>query len=107
MKELQKIDRSIKKVLPDAPHEAILVVDSTTGQNAISQAKNFNESMRLAGIALSKYDGTAKGGIIFNLKHNLQLPVRLLGVGEGIEDIENFNTIHFVKALFTREDSEE
>lgn len=107
MKELQKIDKTIKKVIPDAPHEALLVIDSTTGQNAVAQAKNFNESMLLTGIALTKYDGTAKGGIIFNIKHSLKLPVRLLGVGEGIEDIENFKTIHFVKALFPREDNED
>ncbi|HNS84787.1 MAG TPA: signal recognition particle-docking protein FtsY, partial [Candidatus Cloacimonas sp.] len=86
MKELSKIERSIKKLIPDAPHEVILVVDATTGQNAVSQAHNFDKAMKLTGIALTKYDGTSKGGIIFNLKHNLQLPVKLLGVGEGIED---------------------
>jgi len=107
MKELQKIDRSIKKVIPEAPHEAILVVDSTTGQNAVSQAAHFNDSMTLTGIALTKYDGTAKGGIIFNLKHNLKLPVKLLGVGESLEDIENFNTVQFVKAIFPKEESED
>ena len=81
MKELSKIERSIKKLIPDAPHEVILVVDATTGQNAVSQAHNFDKAMKLTGIALTKYDGTSKGGIIFNLKHNLQLPVKLLGVG--------------------------
>nr|MDK2850559.1 fused signal recognition particle receptor [Candidatus Cloacimonadota bacterium] len=107
MKELSKIDRSIKKACPDAPHETILVVDSTTGQNAISQAKHFDEAIKLTGIALTKFDGTAKGGIIFNLKQNLKIPVRLLGVGEGIDDIENFDTVRFVKAFFDRgEDSD-
>lgn len=107
MKELQKIDRSIKKACPEAPHETILVVDSTTGQNAISQAQHFNEAIKLTGLALTKFDGTAKGGIIFNIKHNLSIPVKLLGVGEGIEDIENFHTVRFVKAFFDRDDSAE
>ena len=104
MKELQKIAKVIKKACPEAPHETILVVDSTTGQNAISQARHFNESIKLTGIALTKFDGTAKGGIIFNIKQNLEIPVRLLGVGEQIEDIENFHTVRFVKAFFARED---
>lgn len=100
MKELGKIDRTIKKACPDAPHETILVVDSTTGQNAISQALHFDEAIKLTGIALTKFDGTAKGGIIFNIKQNLKIPVRLLGVGETIEDIENFHTVRFVRAFF-------
>jgi len=100
MKELNKIERSIKKLIPDAPHEVILVVDATTGQNAVSQAHNFDKAMKLTGIALTKYDGTSKGGIIFNLKHNLQLPVKLLGVGEGIEDLLPFKPVPFVKAFF-------
>lgn len=100
MKELSKIERTIKKLIPDAPHEVILVVDATTGQNAVSQAHNFDKAMKLTGIALTKYDGTSKGGIIFNLKHNLQLPVKLLGVGEGIEDLLPFKPVPFVKAFF-------
>jgi len=100
MKELNKIERTIKKLIPDAPHEVILVVDATTGQNAVSQAHNFDKAMKLTGIALTKYDGTSKGGIIFNLKHNLQLPVKLLGVGEGIEDLLPFKPVPFVKAFF-------
>ncbi len=107
MKELQKIDRVIKKACPEAPHETILVVDSTTGQNAISQAKHFDEAIKLTGLALTKFDGTAKGGIIFNIKQNLEIPVRLLGVGEQIEDIENFHTVRFVKAFFTGGDEAE
>ncbi len=101
-KELEKIDRSIKKACPDAPHQTVLVVDSTTGQNAISQAHHFNEAIKLDSIALTKFDGTAKGGIIFNIKHNLKIPVRLLGVGEGIEDIESFKAFTFVKAFFDK-----
>ena len=100
MKELTKIERTIQKLIPDAPHEVILVVDATTGQNAVSQAHNFDKAMKLTGIALTKYDGTSKGGIIFNLKYNLQLPVKLLGVGEGIEDLLPFKAVPFVKAFF-------
>jgi len=106
MKELGKIDRTIKKLIPDAPHEAILVVDATTGQNAISQAVNFDKSIKLTGIALTKYDGTAKGGIIFNLRHNLRLPVKLLGIGEGIDDLIGFKAVDFVKAFFAKEQNE-
>lgn len=107
MKELGKIDRTIKKLLPDAPHQALLVMDATTGQNAISQAENFDKSMKLTGIVLTKYDGTAKGGIIFNLKHNLGLPVKMLGVGEGIGDLEEFNVESFINAFFTQSDTSE
>lgn len=105
MKELEKIDRSIKKACPEAPHETMLVVDSTTGQNAISQAMHFNDAIKLNSIVLTKFDGTAKGGIIFNIKQNLQIPVRLLGVGEGIDDIENFHAVRFVKAFFDKGES--
>ncbi len=101
MKELSKIDRTIKKLIPEAPHQALLVVGATTGQNAISQAVNFDKSMALTGLILSKYDGTSKGGIIFNLKHNLDLPVRFIGVGEGIGDLEVFDVNAFVQAFFT------
>jgi len=83
-------------------------VDATTGQNAISQAKNFHQAMALTGLVLSKYDGTSKGGIIFNLKHNLDLPVRFIGVGEGIGDLEVFDVNAFVQAFFSNtEDPEE
>jgi len=107
MKELEKIDRTIKKLIPEAPHQALLVVDSTTGQNAISQAVHFNDVMKLSGIILSKFDGTAKGGIIFNLKHKLELPVRMIGVGEGIEDLEVFDVNSFIEAFFSAEQKEE
>jgi fused signal recognition particle receptor len=100
MKELSKIDRTIKKLLPSAPHQVLLVVDATTGQNAISQATNFSKAIPLTGIVLAKYDGTAKGGIIFNLKHNLDLPVLFLGVGETIEDLEPFDIKAFIEAFF-------
>jgi len=107
MNELSKIDRTIKKLIPEAPHHALLVLDSTTGQNAISQASHFDKAMALTGLILSKYDGTSKGGIIFNLKHNLKLPVRLIGIGEGIEDLEDFNISDFVAAFFSKEGSQE
>jgi len=107
MKELSKIDRTIKKLITEAPHHALLVLDSTTGQNAISQASHFDKVMSLTGIILSKYDGTSKGGIIFNLKHNLKLPVRLIGVGEGIEDLESFNIHDFVAAFFSKDGSQD
>jgi len=103
MKELNKIDKTIKKLIPKAPHDALLIIDATTGQNAISQAKHFNEMMRLTGVVLTKYDGTSKGGIIFNLKLNLSLPVKLIGVGESIEDIEEFSYQDFINAFFSED----
>ncbi len=107
MKELSKIDRTIKKLLPEAPHQVVLVLDSTTGQNAISQAVGFDKAIALTGLILSKYDGTSKGGIIFNLKHNLQLPVRMIGVGEGIDDLEDFKINEFIDAFFDSNETEE
>ena len=107
MKELSKIDRTIKKLIPDAPHQVFLVVDATTGQNAISQATNFSKAIPLTGIVLAKYDGTAKGGIIFNLKHNLNLPVLFLGVGETLDDLEPFDVKNFIEAFFTTTEENE
>ncbi|MDZ4121914.1 MAG: signal recognition particle-docking protein FtsY [Candidatus Cloacimonadaceae bacterium] len=106
MKELSKIDRTIKKLIPSAPHEVLLVIDSTTGQNAISQARHFHDVIRLSGIILTKYDGTAKGGIIFNLKLNLSLPVKLIGIGEGINDLEEFSYQDFIEAFFSEDGKE-
>lgn len=100
MNELGKIGRTIKKIFPDAPHEALLVLDSTTGQNAISQAKFFNEVTPLTGIILTKFDGTAKGGVILAVKDQLMIPVKLIGVGESIEDLKEFDANEFSKALF-------
>jgi fused signal recognition particle receptor len=100
MEELKKITRVIKKSLPDAPHETLLVVDATTGQNALRQAHIFNEVAGLTGVALTKLDGTAKGGIIFAIKKELGIPVRLIGIGEGIDDLKDFNPSDFVSALF-------
>jgi fused signal recognition particle receptor len=101
MEELKKVKRSIDKALPGAPHEILLVVDATTGQNALRQAELFNEVSGVTGIALTKLDGTAKGGIIFAIKKGLGIPVRLIGVGEGIDDLRDFDPKEFVEALFS------
>lgn len=106
MKELSKIDRTIKKLIPSAPHEVLLIIDATTGQNAISQTKHFHDAIRLSGVILTKYDGTAKGGIIFNLKLNLKLPVKLIGIGEGINDLEEFSYQNFIDAFFSEDTKE-
>jgi len=100
MDELKKIDRVIKKAIADAPHEKLLVIDATTGQNALRQAKIFNEAIGLTGIALTKLDGTAKGGIIFAIQKELNIPVKLIGIGEGVDDLRDFNPHDFVTALF-------
>jgi len=101
MEELKKIKRVVGKSLPGAPHEVLLVVDATTGQNAIRQAKMFNEAVGVTGIALTKIDGTAKGGIVFAIKKELGIPVRLIGIGEAIEDLRDFDPKEFVEALFS------
>jgi fused signal recognition particle receptor len=101
MEELKKVKRSIDKALPGAPHEILLVVDATTGQNALRQAELFNKVSGVTGIALTKLDGTAKGGIIFAIKKGLGIPVRLIGVGEGIDDLRDFDPKEFVEALFS------
>ena len=100
MEELKKVKRTITKVLPDAPHEVLLVLDAGTGQNALSQAKLFHEAVDLTGLAITKLDGTAKGGIIFALANQLKVPVRFIGVGEGIEDLRPFHANDFIEALF-------
>lgn len=100
MDELKKIKRVIKKSIPDAPQEILLIVDATTGQNALRQAQIFNEAIGITGIALTKLDGTAKGGIIFAIKKELGIPVRLIGIGEGVDDLKDFDPEAFVTALF-------
>jgi fused signal recognition particle receptor len=100
MEELKKIKRVMAKVIPDAPHEILLVVDATTGQNAISQAKLFNESIGLTGLAITKLDGTSKGGVIIAIADELDIPIRYIGVGEGVEDLRDFNAAEFVDAIF-------
>ncbi len=100
MKELEKMGKIIKRELPDAPHETLLALDATTGQNAISQAKEFSNVTPLTGIVLTKLDGSAKGGIILTIQQILQIPVKLVGLGEGIQDLENFDEALFVRGLF-------
>ena len=100
MEELSKIARVMKKIDPEAPHEVMLVVDATTGQNALNQAVQFNQSVGLTGITLTKLDGTAKGGIVFAIAEKLGLPIRFIGVGETIEDLRHFDGREFVDALF-------
>ncbi|KAF2389543.1 signal recognition particle-docking protein FtsY [Pseudomonas frederiksbergensis] len=100
MEELKKVRRVISKLDVDAPHEVLLVLDAGTGQNAISQAKQFNQTVQLTGLALTKLDGTAKGGVIFALAKQFGLPIRYIGVGEGIDDLRTFEAEPFVQALF-------
>ncbi|PIB58102.1 signal recognition particle-docking protein FtsY [Pseudomonas sp. 2822-17] len=100
MEELKKVRRVIGKLDADAPHEVLLVLDAGTGQNAISQAKQFNQTVQLTGLALTKLDGTAKGGVIFALAKQFGLPIRYIGVGEGIDDLRTFEAEPFVEALF-------
>ena len=101
MDELKKVRRVIDKALPGAPHETLLVVDATTGQNALRQAEMFHQAVGVTGIALTKLDGTAKGGIVFAIHRELDIPIRLIGVGEGVEDLRDFDSKEFVEALFS------
>ncbi|MBO5374452.1 MAG: signal recognition particle-docking protein FtsY [Clostridia bacterium] len=100
MNELAKIDRVISRELPDSNRETLLVLDSTTGQNAVNQAKEFKNAADITGIVLTKLDGTAKGGIIFSIKNELNIPVKFIGVGEQIDDMEKFDADDFINALF-------
>lgn len=100
MEELKKIKRAISKKISDAPHETLLILDATTGQNAISQARMFHESIGIDSIALTKLDGTAKGGIVVSICHDLNIPLKYIGVGEKIDDLQVFNPEEFVKAIF-------
>lgn len=102
MDELSKVVRVMKKVLPEAPHEVLLVLDAGTGQNAIAQTKVFSEAVDVTGLALTKLDGTAKGGIIFALAQEFDMPVRFIGVGEGIDDLKDFHAEPFIEALFSK-----
>ncbi|MGL5239092.1 MAG: signal recognition particle-docking protein FtsY, partial [Plesiomonas shigelloides] len=104
MEELKKIVRVMKKIDENAPHEIMLTLDAGTGQNAISQAKLFQEAVGLTGITLTKLDGTAKGGVIFAIADQFGIPIRYIGVGEGIEDLRPFHAKDFIEALFAREE---
>jgi len=101
MDELSKINRIINRELPNADKEVLLVLDATTGQNGVSQARNFTETSDISGIVLTKIDGTAKGGIVVAIKSELDIPVKLIGVGEQIDDLQKFNSNEFVEALFS------
>ncbi len=105
MDELAKVKRVMQKLDPEAPHEIMLVVDAGTGQNALNQAEQFHKSVGLTGLTLTKLDGTAKGGVIFALADKLQLPIRFIGVGEGIDDLRPFEAHDFISALFDRQDT--
>ena len=100
MDELAKIDRVIDRQLPDASRETLLVLDATTGQNAVMQAKEFKNAANLTGLVLTKLDGTAKGGIVFSIRDELGIPVKFIGVGEKVDDLQYFSASDFVSALF-------
>jgi len=103
MEELQKVRRVTAKALEGAPHETFLVLDSTTGQNAIAQAQMFKEAMAISGIIITKLDGTAKGGVILGICDELKVPVRYIGIGEKVDDLREFDAGEFVEALYDRE----
>lgn len=101
MNELSKIHRVIEREVPEAPHEVLLVLDATTGQNALNQAKTFQEAANVSGIVLTKLDGTAKGGIVLAIRNELNIPVKLVGFGEGVHDLKQFDAHAFVYGLFS------
>jgi fused signal recognition particle receptor len=101
MEELSKIKRVIQKVIPDAPHEVLLVLDGSTGQNAIEQAKQFTAATEVSGMVITKLDGTAKGGVVLAIAHQFNIPVRFIGVGEKMEDLLVFDAQQFVNGLFS------
>ena len=100
MKELEKINKVIEKHIPNAPHETLLVIDATTGQNGISQAKSFKEITNITGIVLTKLDGTAKGGIVLAIKEEVNIPVKFIGLGEKMEDLKPFDIENYIYGLF-------
>lgn len=101
MQELSKIQRVIRREIPDAPHEVLLVLDATTGQNALNQAKLFRQAVDVTGIVLTKLDGTAKGGIVVAIRRELDIPVKLVGLGEKPEDLQPFDAKSFVESMFS------
>lgn len=107
MEELKKLHRVLKKLIPEAPHEVLLVIDATTGQNGLAQAKKFLEAVNVTGIVLTKLDGTAKGGIILSIKDELKLPIKFIGVGEQVEDLRAFVAEDFVNALLEGDNTEQ
>jgi fused signal recognition particle receptor len=107
MNELSKVKRVIEREVPGAPHEVLLVVDATTGQNAMNQAKTFGQATDVTGLVLTKLDGTAKGGIVLAIRHELDIPVKFVGLGEKIDDLQEFNSEQFVYGLFAGYEEEE
>ena len=107
MEELKKINRILEKEYPEAYRETLVVLDATTGQNALVQAKQFSEAAEITGIVLTKMDGTAKGGIAVAIHSELGIPVKFIGVGESIDDLQKFDADQFVDALFEKEDVNE
>ena len=105
MQELEKINRVIGREIKDAPHETLLVLDATTGQNAVSQAKLFTKAAPITGVVLTKLDGTAKGGVVIGIKDQLAMPVKWIGVGEQVDDLRPFNAEDYARALFSKEKS--
>jgi fused signal recognition particle receptor len=100
MNELTKIKNVMTKIIPEAPHDVMLILDASTGQNAIEQAKQFTAATEVSSITLTKLDGTAKGGVVIGISDQFNIPVRYIGVGEGIEDLQVFNKNEFVDSLF-------
>jgi fused signal recognition particle receptor len=100
MAELEKINRVIQREIPGAPHETLLVLDATTGQNAVSQAKLFTQAAPITGVVLTKLDGTAKGGVVIGISNQFKIPVRYIGIGEGMYDLQPFNRREFMNSLF-------
>ena len=105
MEELKKIKRVIQKADASAPHEALLVIDGNTGQNALAQVRAFDDALQLTGLIVTKLDGTAKGGVIFAIAKKLGLPIRYIGVGEAVEDLRPFQAKQFIEALFAGDDA--
>ena len=106
MEELKKIKRIMVREIPGSPHEVLLVIDATTGQNAVNQAKMFNEEIGVSGIVLTKMDGTSKGGIVFRIASELHIPIRYIGIGETVEDLRPFKSDDFINALFDQRDAD-
>ena len=104
MNELTKIRNVMRKVIPDAPHEVLLVLDGSTGQNAFQQAKEFSKATDVTALAVTKLDGSAKGGVVIGIVDQFRIPVRFIGVGEGVDDLKVFNKKEFVESLFSKED---
>jgi len=100
MNELSKIRKVIQKLIPDAPHEVLLILDASTGQNAFEQARQFSAATEVNALALTKLDGTAKGGVVIGISDQFKIPVKYIGVGEGMEDLQVFNRLEFVDSLF-------